>query len=308
MTTSVIVPVTVTDAVLYSTSVPETDFAAWNAATSYTVGTKVTRAVSGVHKNFQNLIAGVDATLPEVAALQASPRWLDIGATNAWAMFDQKVGTVTTVASPLTVVLKPATGIGGLSLMGLIGKTANVTLKSATGGTTVYSESISLDGTIITSFFDWFFEDYVQKTELALTDLPAQYTSPELTVQITSTAGNVGVGVLAVGKVVDIGNAVYGAKLGIVDFSRKDVDAFGNYVLTKRAYSKRMTLSLLTDKSDFSRIFRAMAGIRATPAVFIATEKVGYESLIVYGFYKDFNIEVSYPQHHMCSLEIEGLI
>ena len=308
MTTSVIVPVTITDAMLYSTTVPETDNAAWAAATSYTVGQKVTRAVSGVHKNFQNIIAGVDATLPEVAALQTTPRWLDIGATNAWAMFDQKVGTVTTVASPLTVVLKPNTGLSAVSLLELTGKTASITLKTATGGTTVYSASISLDGTIITSFFDWFYADYVQKTDLALTDLPAQYTTPEITVQVTSGAGNVGIGVCAVGKVVKLGNAQYGATLGILDYSRKDVDAFGNYVLTKRAYSKRMTLSLLTDKFDFSRIYRAMAGIRATPAVFIATEKSGYEPMIVYGFYKDFNIEVSYPQHHMCSLEIEGLI
>ena len=66
MTMSIIKPNVLTDAGLTSSTAPETDFPAWLAATSYTVGDKVMRAVSGVHKNFQALIAGVDAGLPEL--------------------------------------------------------------------------------------------------------------------------------------------------------------------------------------------------------------------------------------------------
>jgi hypothetical protein len=307
MTASVIIPVTITDAMLSSTTVPETDFTAWNAATSYTVGTKVMRAVSGVHKNFQNLIAGVDATLPENATTGTTPRWLDLGATNPWAMFDSKVGTVTTVATSMTVVLRPG-AISGLAFMELVGRTVTVTMKNAPGGTVVYSKTVTLDGTIIGSFFEWFFNDYVQKTDIILTDLPSQYTSPELTITISTTSGNVGCGVCTMGKVVNIGATEYGATLGITDYSAKTTDTYGNVIITKRAYSKRANYKLWTAKTDFTNIFRTLASIRSTPCVYIATEEDGYEPLVVYGFYKDFSIEVSYPDVHMSSLEVEGLI
>ena len=38
-----IVPTTITDAMLISSSVAEADYAAWNAATAYTVGNRVIR-------------------------------------------------------------------------------------------------------------------------------------------------------------------------------------------------------------------------------------------------------------------------
>jgi hypothetical protein len=41
-------------------------------------------------------------------------------------------------------------------------------------------------------------------------------------------------------------------------------------------------------------------------AVWVGSEE--YASMIVYGFYKDFSIEISYPTVSICSLEIEGLV
>jgi hypothetical protein len=306
MTMSIIKPVTLTDAMLVSSTAPETDYTAWNAATNYTVGTRVLRSVSGVHKNFENLIAGVNATLPELATTGATPRWLDLGANNRWAMFDTKVGTKTSLASPLTVVINPGS-ITGLALLELTGKQAVISVKSATGGTVVYTKTVSLDGTIISSFYDWFFEDYAQLTDLTLTDLPGQYTSCELTVSITGTS-TVGIGVCHFGKVYAIGSTQYGASVGIISYSQKTVDAFGNTTVTKRANSKRNTLSLMTAKSDFNRNYRLLASLDGIACIYIGTEAQGYEPLIVYGFYKDFSIVVEYFSTHLTNLEIEGLI
>jgi hypothetical protein len=307
MTMSIIKPVTLTDAMLVSSTAPETDYTAWNAATSYTVGTRVLRSVSGVHKNFENLIAGINATLPELASSGATPRWLDLGANNRWAMFDTKVGTVTTLASPLTVVINPGS-ITGLALLELTGKQAVITVKDAPAGTTVYSKTVSLDGTIISSFYDWFFEDYAQLTDLTLTDLPGQYANCELTVSITGTSGSVGIGVCHFGKVYAIGSTQYNATVGIISYSSKTVDAFGNTTIIKRANSKRNSLKLVTKKSDFNRIYRLLAALDSVPCVYIGTEAQGYEPLIVYGFYRDFSIDVAYFSTHLCNIEIEGLI
>ena len=97
----VVAPLTITDAVLISSSASETDYAAWNAGTSYTLGQRVIRTTT--HKVYENLIAGTNANLPE----NDSTRWLDCGATNRWKMFDAKVGTSTVLPSPLTWTLAP---------------------------------------------------------------------------------------------------------------------------------------------------------------------------------------------------------
>jgi hypothetical protein len=33
-----------------------------------------------------------------------------------------------------------------------------------------------------------------------------------------------------------------------------------------------------------------------------------YASMIVYGFYKDFSIVLSYPSFSICEIEVEGLV
>lgn len=300
MTMSIIKPNVLTDAGLTSSTAPETDFAAWNAATAYAVGDKVIRA--STHRIYERLVAGTTATAPE----SDTTNWLDIAPTNRWAMFDSAVGTVTTIANDLTVVMRPG-AVGGLALLELVGRQVQITMKDAPAGTVIYSKTVVLDGTMITSFYEWFYTDFAQLTDLVLTDLPVHFVSNELTVSITGSS-DVACGVCHFGEVLEIGDTEAGASVGIVDYSTKTVDAFGNYSITQRAFSKRSDLKLVTQAGQFNRIFRALASVRSTPCVYVGTEAPGFEPLIVYGFYKDFSIDVAYQSIHLCNLSIEGLI
>jgi len=306
MTMKVIKPTNITDAMFVSSSIPETDYTAWNAATSYTVGQRVMRAVSGVHRNFENLIAGVNATLPELATTGATPRWLDLGATNRWAMFDNKVGTLSSTTLDLTQVLTPGS-ISGVAALGLTGRTLQVTMKDTTGGTIVYDRTVDLDGTSITSFYEWFYEDFQQLTDVTLTDLPQQYYTPEVTFKLTSS-GAVACGTYSLGKVYTLGLSQYGATVGIISYSVKTTDLFGNTTVVKRQNSKRNNLKLMTDKVLFNRTYQLLAELDSIPCVYIGAEALGYEPMIVYGFWKDFSIDVSYPTMNLTNIEIEGLV
>ena len=305
MTMSIISPVTLTDAMLVSSTAPETDYAAWNAATNYTIGTKVIRTTT--HRIYENLIAGVDATLPENATTGVTPRWLEIAPTNRWAMFDNKIGTVTTLGtSPLTVVLQPGL-TSGVALLELTGEQVQVTMKDAPAGTVVYNKTITLDGRVITSFYEWFFTDYVQLTDVTLSDLPGTFSTCELTISITS-ASTVACGVCHVGKSYPLGSTQYGASVGVISYSKKTTDDFGNTTVVKRANSKRNSLQLITEKVHFNRTYRLLASLDSVPCVYTATELPGYEPLIVYGFWRDFSIDVAYPTYNLTNIEIEGLI
>ena len=301
-TAKIIKPTTITDVMLSSSTVAENDYPAWVSGGTYSTGDKRIRTTT--HRIYEALTnhTGV-STLPENDATN----WLDIGPTNRWAMFDNVVGTVTSGASPLTVVLRPGQ-TSGLAMLELVGRSVQIIMKDAPGGTTVYSKTVDLDGSIIDSIYDWFFAPYEQRTDFALTDLPDQFASCELTITVTATSGNASAGVLKVGTVVELGKLQSGPRVGIIDYGKKDTDAFGNTIIVQRSYSKRASFDVVTDARALNRIYRRLAEIRSIPAIYIGTESDGFEPLLIYGFFKDFSIVVAYPSHHICSLEIEGII
>lgn len=288
-----------TTGLIYS-SVPETDFAVWAAPTAYSVGNKVIR--TSTHRIYQRLIAGTTATAPELDAIN----WLDIAPTNRWAMFDGVVGTKTTAMQSLTVVMRPS-GVDGLGLLELVGQTATIVMKDAPGGVVILNRVIQLDGTLVTSFYDWFYKPYQQLTDVVLTDLLSSYVSNELTITITGSS-TVSIGVCKFGPITNIGDLKYGAKIGISSLSVKSFDAFGNALITKRGFRKIADFSIVTQATDFNGIFRKLSSLDAVACIYVGSELTGYEPFLVYGFFKDFNMSVDYISHHLCTASIEGLI
>lgn len=252
------------------------------------------------HLVYESLVAGNIGS-----ALTDTTKWIEVGYTQRYAMFDDVVGTTTRAGSDLTVVLSPGS-VSGLALLELSGTGLVVTVKDAPGGAVVYTDTVSLDGSIIETIYDWFFSPVEQRTDVVFTDLPGQYFGAEITIQITGT--NAGCGVCKPGTVHQLGGTKTGASVGILDFSVKERDRWGRLTVVPGEFSKRASLQMLTTRSDFNRIYRRLASLRATPAVYIGTEAPGFDPLIVFGIYKDFSIVIEYQEHHLCSLEIEGLI
>lgn len=293
----VITPTVITDALFTSSTAPETDHAAYAAGTTYALGDRVIRTAT--HRIYESLQAGNIGHTPE-----SSPTWwLDVAPTNRWAMFDSVVGTSTTLASPLTVVIHPG-AVNAIALLELVGTSVTVSMTSTAGGGSVYSQTISLDASEVGDYYEYFFAPFIQRTSVVLTDLPP-YADGIITVSLTGST--VSLGVLSVGLFDELGDAQYGATAGITDYSLKTTDAFGNTTLTQRSYAKRTTVKLVLGKGDVNRVHRALADLRATPCVWVTAEDAALDPLTVYGFFKDFQIEVAYPTASLCSLEIEGL-
>jgi hypothetical protein len=53
---------------------------------------------------------------------------------------------------------------------------------------------------------------------------------------------------------------------------------------------------------------RLLTSLRAVPAVWIGSTEDNFSPLTVFGYYRDFNIDISYPTFSLCRIEIEGLI
>jgi len=298
----VIKPVTITDAILTSSNVPETDFAVWSAATTYAVDAKC--IMTSTHRIYKSLQASNLNKQPDQNLTGLTPYWLDIGPTNRWGMLDSQVGTATAAISPITVIVTPGR-VDSLALLQLDAQSVTVTMTS--GGTTVYSNTTNLMyGTPVTDWYGWFFDTIKTATDLILTDLPI-YSDGSITITMTS-GSPVSCGMLAVGSQQYLGGTEYGCSLGIVDYSTKEIDEFGNPTLLVRKYVKTLEATLFLDNSEIDRIHQILAGLRATPVLWVGVDYDFYTRLAIYGFYRDFSIQIPYPTASTCSISIEGMI
>ena len=138
-------------------------------------------------------------------------------------------------------------------------------------------------------------------------------TGDIVTVRIETTTLSSGSGTLSVqnivlGPAIDLGSTQYGATAGIVDYSKKDFDEFGQLIITERTFSKRLSAQVLVSNDNLNAVQRALYDIRATPCVWVgSTDSRFDEALTVYGFYRDFSTDIAYPDASLCNLEIEGL-
>lgn len=294
-----IVPKPIKDENLISTSVPEDDHLAYNSATTYAVGDRVV-VKTGYHKIYQSLESSNLNNFPPTSPLS----WVEVGPTNAWAMFDESPSTRT--VSPTTITFQIfGDRFSSVSFLGLKATSVRVVAESAGAGGVYYDESFTLaDSGIVLNWYQYFFSPIIKKTELFVTDIPpvgeSTYT---ITIEPESTAE---IETFVIGVSEEFGKTQYGASAGIIDYSRKEVDQFGNARLIKRKYSKRMDVKLWLDKAETDYFYKRLVDIRSTPVLWIAARDQ-YEALTIYGFYRDFNIDIAYPSVNFCSLQIEGL-
>ncbi len=296
----VLAPTEVTSAMLTSSTVPETDHAEWVAGTAYSIGQKVIRLTT--HRIYEAITASTGKT-PE-----SNPTdWLDLGATNRWRMFDRKVGTASTRTGSMEYVLAPGQLITALAFLELSAESVRVTFTDPVEGV-VYNQTRTLTGALEGSGWYSYFFDPVRRRTYAIFDGLPSYRSATITVTIHGLSGEtVACGVCLLGSMASFAQAVrYGASAGIIDYSRKTFDDWGNIQVTERAYSKRASWQLLISNSDLDRLQKVLARLRATPALYLGSDL--YEATIIYGIYRDFDTTITYPHHSECSIELEGLI
>jgi hypothetical protein len=233
--------------------------------------------------------------------------WLDIGPSNKWAMFDSYNGTVTTDISSIDVTMNLTGRADSLALLSLANAVSARVVVSTIADGTLYDQTYVLTSTEgISDWHAWFFEEIERASSLLLTDLPI-YNNPTVRVVLTGTGtATMECGNLVVGQQKDLGRTLHdGAQIGIIDYSRKEADAFGNYTIVERAFSKRGSFKMRIAKAQVDGIHSTLSAYRATPAVYAAT--TDYGSTLIFGFFRSFDIEIDYPTESLVSIEIEGL-
>lgn len=273
--------------------------AAWNSGTTYALGNKV-RYNYRIYESIQN--SNTNNTPAPI-----STWWLDIGPDNMHAAFDNTVSTSSTAVTQMTFVLKLG-AINSAALINVDASTSRITLFDPTEGL-VYTSSEGLAVSEILNWYDYFYDpSIIERTQIVYPNIPS-YVNSVITVRLdTSVAADVSIGQALFGILSNLGGTQYGANTGITDYSVKNTDEFGNITFVERAFSKKLSAQVFVDNTQLNKVQNLLVSLRAKPSVWIGSEDAKFEeTLVIYGYYRDFNTVISYPTYSLYSLEIEGL-
>lgn len=307
MRAQVLAPITITDAMFTACNVAEPDTtlaspeAAWNAATSYTIGQEVIRATT--HRVYTALAAGVDAGLPE-----ATPgRWKDTRPTNKWAAFDLYRSTAIKKNATLTLTVKPGI-ITGLQFFGLVGDSIRVVCKNATSLTTYYDQTTSL-AYYLSGDLEWEFWFGVprQQDSLRITGLYPNDAQVEITLTVSTTTGWAQIGIMAPGSFQDLGIPEKGFKASPVDYSRINVDSTtGEVSIQKGLAAKNISGEcVMLNAEEGQAVCDVVYQLLGVPAAWVITTEPGHDYLSAFGLGSADLTDGDLPR---LSLNVRGII
>jgi hypothetical protein len=296
----IIRPVDVDDSVFQSSDVPEADYAAWAGGTTYADEDRVI-VTTGYHKIYESQQAantGNDPTTDD------GTWWVEVSSTNRWKMFNAIVQEQTVQASEINTVLQSSTVVNSVALINLDATTVQITVTDSVEGL-VYDETYTMTSySGIQDWYAYFFEPIIRDTQLAVTDLPP-YANADIGVTISSS-GDAKCGALVIGQFAVLGLSQHGVSLSIVDYSTKTTDAAGNVTIIDGAYSDKMEVDVVLDTAQIGQVKRTLTSLRTNPSVWVAQDNES--DLVIYGYYREFDIILSNPTISVCSLQIEGLV
>ena len=276
----------------------------WSSATTYALGTDV---VYGIYGTYRSLQSGNLNNTPPIVSPFTNAFWVRTGPTNKMAMFDDQVSSISTATSEIIFAVT-ASAIDTVSILNITAAKTSISVTDVSTKESVYHDSNQLSGSESIDWYSYFFYDEeFQRTSSLYLNIPS-VSNALITIKISGT-GTVTAGNFVYGQLKTLGDTQYGVSSGIIDYSRKETDEFGNTTFTRRNFSKRMNASVSLTNPNLNRVQRILYELRATPVLWIASTDLQFEEpLIIYGFYKDFSTEISYPTHSICNIQVEGLI
>ena len=283
----------------------------WTSTTTFGIDTKCYVA-AGTHKVYQSIVNNNLNVHPKALV---TGRWVEVCSTNLYKMFDNSSGSHTRFAGNMDIWFNLVNypDVDTLAVLDILGaESVRVTVYAADQETILWQQSQDLmewDMSLPVDWYWWLFSDAVPKDSIVFTQIDTFSQPTKLRVEITKadSAVFVEVGTLAFGTARVVGETQWNAVVGIMDFSKKERDDFGNFAVIERRYANTLECDCFLPNSAISAVKRDLAAVRAKPVVWIGSTIGMFSPTIIYGFYKNFRIVLDGPGGSYCSLEIEGL-
>jgi hypothetical protein len=300
---NVIIPVTITDSIFTYSNITEPDAtygeAMWNAATSYVLAYEVVRPN---HKKYKNILAGVDAGIPE----STPTRWTESGVSNFWAVADTLRNTQSQKADSLVLKFTPVEFVNSIGIGGILG--TSITIQVNVLGSEVYSYTQSLFKRNPIEWYSWFFDEFRQLESVVRLDLPI-YANSEIVITILNPGATAKCGAVIFGKKQYLGTIKYGSSNDDLNFSKFDRAFDGTATLLQRRSIPVVDAVLSVPKTYLDNIRGVKKDLNAVVTVWTGLEDDNiddyFELFLIFGIYKQFKIDAAYPTHADITLKLE---
>ena len=299
---NVIKPVTILDSNFIFSNVPEPDTgeALWVGATSYVLGVEVIRPTT--HRKYKNILAGIDAGLPENTPL----RWTESGVTNKYAALDTLRNTQSAYANSLVIKLMFTEFIDSIGIIGIEGQSINI--KVVSNGVQVYDYTQSLLTRTVNSYYTWAYTPFRQIESVVRLDLPIT-ANPEITITILNDTSIAKCGGIIPGRKVYIGDIVYGSSGDDLNFSTFNRAFDGTSSLVQRRSVPTVEAELSVAKENVDIIRNLKKTLNAVPTIWTGLNDTNiddyFELFLIYGIYKQFSINAAFVSDAKITLKLE---
>ncbi|WP_029689423.1 hypothetical protein [Thermoanaerobacter sp. A7A] len=299
---------------IYS-NIPETEYNEWSSTTTYSIGDRVIVSYESdgttertPHEIYESLTVSNTGNYPP----DNLDKWLLVSATNRWKMFDNYVNTQTENADTIEVVVD-FSQCDSFALLNVDCLSVDWYLYN---GNWTDSETLVDNGRIslshpIYNWYDYFYGWIKLRTNM-YKDNMVMYNTSQLRLVLNKPGGTAKCGIMRFGKSSQIGLTQYGVSISIIDYSKKITDEFGNTYLKQGNYAKKVDCDAWISNDNIDYVYKSLAELRSVPAIYninnSSLQKYDFNSLIVYGFFNNFYINIPGPSYSQCTLEIEGLI
>lgn len=304
----VVPPTQITDSMLVSSNIPEPDASVgevlWDASHSYETGDVVVRVQTHKKYEYVGTAPHSSTTPPE----QDPTKWLIVGSTNRWALFDftRSAGSVRT--GSISFEINPGKRVDTLSLLGL--EAENVVVTMEVSGNEVYRYEQSLTTRNTTSWYTYFFGEFGYVPSILLQNLPP-YVGATVKVTLTNSVSDVKISSCIIGRKIYLGATQYNARSDSMNFSVINRDEFGEAVLKPRRSIPKTNQTLYTPKEIINQVRTARKDLNAVPALWSGLDDdfddPYFESLLILGIYKQFEIDIAKPAVAIVNLELEEI-
>jgi hypothetical protein len=305
MTSKNIPVAAVTDATLTSSTIPEDDFAVYNAATTYAASTDGSPVkVIYEHVIWESVQGGNTGNTPSVANVAW---WTKLLATNRWSVFDGYIQNQSTRAESAQWVVTPTSITTSISLFNIIGASVTITVTDPTDGL-VYDETFDLtDNTGVFDAFSYFFSPVVTKDTLCITNLPP-YAGAAISVTVNNPSAVAAVGQITFGNFEVVGETLNNMELGLKDYTLLNEDEFGRTFPVIRGYANTGSPDILVDTYRILYLRRKLADQRGIPAVWSFDTENGENEIAFLGFYTSLSVLYSHGEKSVIYLKFRSLV
>ena len=229
--------------------------------------------------------------------------WEDLGFTNKYKQLDKNLGSQTVVNGDMEfsfVVSK----VDSIYFFNVLASQIDVKVTQIDTSEIVIDTQNSMRSKDGGSWYNFWFKDFFNKTKLFV-EIPMRF-NVLVEIKLHNIGGYSKCGLIGIGKKEFLGATLYGAGIGIVDFSKQETNADGESYFEQGRVKSTNNITLDVVSADTDRVIETLTKYRSTPVIFIGSKQ--FKSTYVFGIYTKFDTLISTPTITKLTLDLEGLI